>query len=55
MWGDRMFINNINGNKNKVLIKQDSREKSNNIIKEIIIGIIITVIGGIILYFIVGE
>lgn len=50
-----MFINNINGNKNKVLINQDSREKSNNIIKEIIIGIIITVVGGIILYFIVGE
>ena len=50
-----MFNNNISGNKNKIHISQECKEKTNNIIMEIIIGIIVTVVGGIILFLIVGE
>ena len=49
-----MFNNNINGNKNKFIINQKSGE-SNKISVDIIVGIIVTVIGGIILYFIIGR
>ncbi len=50
-----MFNNNINGNKNRIKINQNNGEKSNNVIMDIIIGLIITVVGGIILFFIIGE
>lgn len=43
-----MFNNYINGNENKVKIKQSKEEKSNVVI-DIIVGIIVTVVGGIIL------
>lgn len=49
-----MFNNNISGNKNKIKINQKNGE-SNKIILDIIVGIIVTVIGGIILYFIIGS
>lgn len=50
-----MFNNNINGNKNRIKINQNNNGKSNSVIMDIIIGLIITVVGGIILFFIVGE
>ncbi len=51
-----MFQNNINGNKNKVKIEQNYKEEKNNhIIKEILVGLLVTVLGGIILYFIIGD
>lgn len=50
-----MFNNNFKGDKNKININQNNREKSNNIILDIIIGLIVTVIGGVILFFITGE
>lgn len=49
-----MFSNNINGNKNKIKINQKNGD-SKNTFTEIIIGLIITVVGGIILYLIVGS
>ena len=52
---DKVFNNNINGNKNRIKINQNNGEKSNNVIMDIIIGLIITVVGGIILFFIIGE
>lgn len=52
---DKVFNNNINGNKNRIKINQNNGEKSNNVIMDIIIGLIITVVGGIILFFIVCE
>ena len=52
---DKVFNNNINGNKNRIKINQNNGEKSNNVIMNIIIGLIITVVGGIILFFIIGE
>lgn len=48
-----MFQNNINGNNNKIRIKQNAENKSNALV-EIIIGLIVTVVGGVILWFIVG-
>ncbi len=48
-----MFNNNIKGNKNKVKINQNNGG-SNSITVNIIVGIIVTVVGGIILYMIVG-
>ena len=50
-----MFNNNINGNKNRIKINQNNNGKSNSVIMDIIIGLIITVVGGIILFFIVCE
>lgn len=52
---DKVFNNNINGNKNRIKINQNNNGKSNSIIMDIIIGLIITVVGGIILFFIIGE
>ena len=52
---DKVFNNNINGNKKRIKINQNNGEKSNNVIMDIIIGLIITVVGGIILFFIIGE
>ena len=48
-----MFNNNISGNKNRIKINQKNGE-SNKIIVDIVVGIIVTVIGGIILYFIIA-
>lgn len=48
-----MFNNNINGNLNKIKIKQNNGE-TNKIFVDIIVGIIVTVVGGIILYLIIG-
>ena len=52
---DKVFNNNINGNKNRIKINQNNNGKSNSVIMDIIIGLIITVVGGIILFFIIGE
>ena len=48
-----MFNNNINGNKNKIRIIQKNGEP-NKIIVYVVVGITVTVIGGIILYFVIG-
>lgn len=48
-----MFQNNIKGNQHKIKINQNANQKDSKII-QIIIGIIIAVIGGLILYFIIG-
>jgi hypothetical protein len=48
-----MFSNNIKGNKNKIKIKQtNNQNEEEDIITKIIVGVIISVIGGLILYFI---
>ena len=49
-----MFKNNINGNKKKIKINQKKGESS-NVIVEIIVGVVVTLIGGIILYFVTGS
>ena len=48
-----MFQNSIQGNNNKIRIKQNTENKSNALM-DIIIGLIVTVVGGVILWFIVG-
>lgn len=49
-----MFNNYFHGDKNKIKIGQNSNE-SKNILMDIIVGIIITVVGGIILTLITGK
>jgi len=50
-----MFKNNIKGNKNKIKITQSiKKEDKRSIITEILIGLFVTVIGGIILYLVIG-
>lgn len=50
-----MFTNNLNGDKNKIKIKQNYNVKNNSkIIVEIILGIFVAVIAGIILHMIYG-
>ncbi|MBQ6285596.1 MAG: hypothetical protein IJK67_04730 [Bacilli bacterium] len=48
-----MFNNNISGDNNKIKINQKN-EKDSKIVIDIIVGLIVTVIGGIILYLIIG-
>ena len=48
-----IFSNNIQGDKNKIKITQsNNKNDKGNVIIEIIIGVIITVVGGLILFFI---
>ena len=51
--GGYMFQNNINGKNNKIKIEQNVDSKS-NVFKDIVIGLIVTVVGGLVLYIIVG-
>ena len=48
-----MFQNNINGKNNKIKIEQNVDSKS-TIFKDIVIGLFVTVVGGLILAIIVG-
>ncbi len=48
-----MFSNNISGDKNKIKITQSNNKNDRkNIVIEIVIGVIITVLGGLILFLI---
>ena len=48
-----MFSNNINGNRNRIKIKQNNGESSKVFI-DIMVGLIVTVVGGILLYLLIG-